>query len=110
MHMVVFITAGGHAEADRIGTTLVERGLAACVNIVGPMDSVYRWKGAVERAEEYLLIAKTVGERLEELTEAVMGLHSYTLPEVITLKVEGGSAPYLRWLEEGSTGAKNGKG
>lgn len=110
MHMVVFITAGGRAEAERIGTALVEGRLAACVNIVGPMNSIYRWRGAVERAEEYLLIAKTVEGRLEELTEAAVRLHSYSLPEVIALKVEGGSSPYLRWLEEGATGPAKGNG
>ncbi len=106
MHMVVFITVGGRAEADRISNSLVERGLAACVNVVGPIDSVYRWKGAVERAEEYLLLAKTVGERLDELKELVTGLHSYSLPEIIALRVEGGSAPYLRWLEESVSGMR----
>jgi len=110
MHMVVFITVGGDAEADRIGTALVEGKLAACVNVIGPIDSVYRWRGTVEKAEEYLLVVKTVQERLEELTEAVMRLHSYSLPEIIALRIEGGSAPYLRWLEEGSTGSKKGKG
>jgi periplasmic divalent cation tolerance protein len=110
MHMVVFITAGGRAEAERIGSALVEGRLAACANIVGPISSVYRWKGAVERAEEYLVIAKTVQDRLEALGEAVKRLHSYSLPEVIALRVEGGSIPYLRWLEEGSTGPEGGKG
>jgi periplasmic divalent cation tolerance protein len=110
MHMVVFITAGGRAEAQRIATALVEERLAACVNVIGPMKSVYRWKGNVEKAEEYLLVAKTLGERLEKLKEAVMSLHSYSLPEIIAVKIEGGSAPYLRWLEEGSTGSKKENG
>jgi periplasmic divalent cation tolerance protein len=110
MHMVVFITAGGRAEAEKIGNALVEGRLAACANIVGPISSVYRWEGAVERAEEYLVIAKTVQDRLEELAEAVKRLHSYSLPEVIALKVEGGSLPYLRWLEEGSAGPESVKG
>jgi periplasmic divalent cation tolerance protein len=109
MHMVVFITAGRRAEAEMIGSALVEKRLAACVNIVGPISSIYRWEGAVERAEECLIIAKTVGDRLEELREEVERLHSYSLPEIVALKVEGGSPEYLRWLEEGSSG-KEGKG
>lgn len=109
MHMVVFITAGGRGEAEKIGSTLVEEGLAACVNAVGPITSVYRWKGRVERAEEHLLIVKTVGDRLGELTERVKSLHSYSMPEIIALRIEGGSAEYLRWLEEGSAGGEKGQ-
>jgi periplasmic divalent cation tolerance protein len=109
MHIVVFITVGGRCEADRIGGTLVEEGLAACVNTVGPITSVYRWKGRVERAEEHLLIAKTVGNRLEELMERVKSLHSYSVPEIIALRIEGGSTEYLRWLEDGSAGLKRGQ-
>lgn len=99
MHMVVFITVGGRGEAERIGSTLVEEGLAACVNTVGPIASVYRWGGRVERAEEHLLIAKTEGDLLDVLTERVKSLHSYSVPEVIAFRIEGGSAEYLRWLE-----------
>lgn len=109
MHMVVFITAGGRGEAEKIGSTLVEEGLAACVNTIGPITSAYRWKGRVERAKEYLLIVKTVGNSLGELTERVKGLHSYSMPEIIALKIEGGSAEYLRWLEENSSGGKKGQ-
>lgn len=104
MHMVVFITVGGRAEGERIGAALVEGKLAACVNIVGPVSSIYRWKGSVERADEFLLIAKTVGERLGELAGRVAELHSYALPEVIAFKVEGGSEPYLKWVKDGSSG------
>ena len=106
MHMVVFITAGGRGEAEKIGSALVEEGLAACVNTVGPITSVYRWKGRVERAEEHLLIVKTIEDSLGELTKRVKSLHSYSVPEIIALRIEGGSAEYLRWLEEGSGGKK----
>jgi periplasmic divalent cation tolerance protein len=109
MYMVVFITVGGRGEAEKIGSALVEEGLAACVNAVGPITSVYRWKGRVEKVEEHLLIAKTVGARLGELTERVKVLHSYSVPEIIALRIEAGSAEYLRWLEEGSSGGKAGE-
>lgn len=99
MHMVVFITVGGAEESERIGSALVEEGLAACVNTVGPITSVYRWRGRVERAIEYLLIVKTISDRLEELIKRVKDIHSYSVPEIIALKIEEGSEEYLRWLD-----------
>lgn len=102
MQMVVFITVGGRDEGDRIGRALVDERLAACVNIMGPIASMYRWEGAVECAEEYLLIAKTVKGRLGKLVERVKSLHSYKVPEIIAVRIEGGSEEYLRWVSEGS--------
>jgi periplasmic divalent cation tolerance protein len=102
--LVVLSTVGSAEDAERIARELVERGLAACVNVVPNLVSIYRFKGAVERDEEQLLIMKTTAERLEALQQAVVELHPYELPELIALRVEGGYAPYLAWLEEGCRG------
>lgn len=99
------LSAVGTAEdAERIARALVEGGLAACVNIVPAVTSVYRWKGRVERGEERLLVVKTRADRFEALREAIISLHPYELPEVIALPIEAGHAPYLAWLDEGVRG------
>jgi periplasmic divalent cation tolerance protein len=85
-------------EAERIAAALVERRLAACVQIVGPVRSVYRWKGAVEQADEWLCIIKTVGPQYGDVEAAICELHSYECPEVIATPVAAGSAAYLEWL------------
>lgn len=96
---VVLVTCGNSSEATKIAHTVVERKLAACVNMtLEPVHSVYRWKGKVETASEYLLVIKTSTERLKELEEEVLGLHSYETPEFLVLNVEGGSAGYLEWI------------
>lgn len=98
--LVVLSTVGGAGDADRIARALVERRLAACVNVVPGVVSVYRWKGAVEREAELLLVIKTRAERLDELKEALAELHPYEVPEALALPVEGGLAPYLAWLDD----------
>ena len=96
--MIVIITSGGSAaEADRIGSALVEDRLAACVQIV-PVASIYRWRGAVEHAAEHVLHIKTRAELAGGVEARVRALHSYDLPELIVLPVSGGSAEYLAWL------------
>lgn len=97
---VILTTAGSKEEAQKIAHALVERRLAACVNIAGPIDSVYRWKGAVENAQEWLLIIKTTAAAFQPVRDAIRELHSYDLPECIMLRVEGGSAEYLSWIGE----------
>jgi periplasmic divalent cation tolerance protein len=97
---IVLSTAGSEAEAHKIAQALVERRLAACVNIVGQIQSVYRWKGAVERAPEYLLIIKTTAVAFPRVCEAVRELHSYELPECIMLPIEAGSEDYLDWIAQ----------
>jgi periplasmic divalent cation tolerance protein len=99
--VVVLMTCGTRREAKRIASRLVERRLAACVNVLEtPMRSTYRWKGRVETAAEYLLLVKTARELLSALRSEVERMHSYEVPEVIALPIVGGSAVYLRWLGE----------
>jgi periplasmic divalent cation tolerance protein len=97
---IVLTTAGDREEAQKIASALVERRVAACVNIVGPIDSVYRWQGKVERAQEYLLIIKTTAAAADRVHEVNSELHSYELPECVVLPVEGGSEEYLAWIGE----------
>ncbi len=77
---------------------LVERRLAACVQVVGPVESRYRWEGRVETATEWLCVAKTTAERYDELEAVIVELHSYDVPEILAVPVVRGSAAYLRWL------------
>jgi periplasmic divalent cation tolerance protein len=97
---IVLSTAGSEEEARKIAQALVELRLAACVNIVGPIHSVYRWKGGVESAPEHLLIIKTTAEAFPRVRDAIRGLHSYELPECILLPIEAGSEDYLKWIGE----------
>lgn len=97
---VVLSTAGSEEEARKIAHHLVEQQLAACVNIVPRIESVYRWQGKVESNREYLLLIKTSSEKFPQVSEAIRELHSYDLPECIALAVEDGSSAYLQWLEE----------
>lgn len=94
----VYMTAGSRAEAERIGRALVEERLAACVNILPGMTSIYRWKGAVESAAELVVIAKTRSALVDPLTRRVKELHSYEVPCVVEIPVGGGNPDYLRWL------------
>jgi periplasmic divalent cation tolerance protein len=98
--VVALSTVGTAEDAERIARALVERRLAACVNVVPGVVSFYRWKGAVEKDEERLLVIKTRAERLEALREALVELHPYEVPELVALPVEAGHAPYLAWLDE----------
>jgi periplasmic divalent cation tolerance protein len=96
---IVLVTCGSLQEARKIARSVVEKKLAACVNIsTAPVESVYRWKGKVETAKEHLLIIKTSMTRLKELEREVSRLHSYETPEFVVLQVAGGSTAYLRWL------------
>ncbi len=96
---LVLTTCGSPEEARRIAQELVERRLAACVNIVPQIESVYRWKGEVETATEWLLIIKTTADAFEQLRTALGKLHSYDVPECIEITIEDGSAAYLEWIE-----------
>jgi periplasmic divalent cation tolerance protein len=98
--LLVLTTSGSETEARKIAQALVERRLAACVNIVPRIQSVYRWEGRVEHAEEFLLLIKTVKAREEPVRTAIHELHSYDLPECIAVPIDSGSAEYLKWLSD----------
>lgn len=95
---VVLTTVGLIEKAEHLAKALVERRLAACVNIVGPIRSIYRWQGAIEDQQEYLLVIKTTKERAVELEAAFAELHPYELPEHVELSIAGGGPGYLDWI------------
>jgi len=98
-YVLVLVTCSSRREAQRIATNVVRRRLAACVNILGTsVRSVYRWKGKVEEAREFLLLIKTSRGRLNSLRGAISELHSYDVPEFIALPIVAGSPAYLSWL------------
>ena len=96
--IVVLLTAANGEEAVRLADMLIGAHLAACVQILPEMESVYRWEGKIERQPEILLLAKTTRSKFDELEREVRALHSYETPEIIALPVVAGSAPYLAWL------------
>ncbi|MCH2170954.1 divalent-cation tolerance protein CutA [Myxococcota bacterium] len=100
---IVLITAPDDEVSSRIARILVEERLAACVNIVPGIRSVYRWQGAVEEDSEFLLIAKTRSDRFEALARRAQELHPYELPEILMLPVEGGSDDYMDWVRSEAT-------
>ena len=97
--IAVFMTAANREEAVRLAQMLVEKRLAACVQILPEIESVYRWQGKIERQAEVLLIAKTTGARFEELEREVRILHSYDTPEIVAFPLTASSSPYLEWLK-----------
>ena len=97
---LILTTAGSEEEADKIAQALVERQLAACVNIVPQVKSTYRWQGKVEEAQEWLLIVKTTAAMFEKVRGTIAELHSYDLPECISVPIEDGSVEYLNWIGE----------
>jgi periplasmic divalent cation tolerance protein len=98
-HIVVLITTGSLEEGRGIARALVEERLAACVNIISPIQSVYRWEGELHDDQEVLLVAKTATGMLEQLAGRVKQLHSYELPEIIALPIVAGAKDYLRWID-----------
>jgi periplasmic divalent cation tolerance protein len=103
--ILVYVTAGSPAEGDRLARALVEERLAACVNRIAPVQSVYRWQGKVEQSEEELLIVKTRKTLFAALESRVRELHSYSVPEIIAVPIIDGSEGYLRWLGEQLSGS-----
>jgi len=102
--IIVLITASNKEEAATIGTTLVDERLAACVNIVHEVRSLFFWEGKTQDEQETLLIAKSRLVLMEKLVSRVKSLHSYAVPEVIALPIVAGSADYLSWLRENTEG------
>ena len=96
---IVLTTTGTREEAGKIARALVERRLAACVNVV-KIESVYRWKEAIESTEEWLLLIKTTAEAFSQVQAAIQELHTYDLPECVVLPIENGSEEYLAWIGE----------
>jgi periplasmic divalent cation tolerance protein len=105
--LVVFITTSNHEEAARLADSLVSERLAACVNIVPAIESVYRWEGKIARDTEALMIVKTTGGRYPDLERRVKELHSYSTPEVIAVGIERGSEQYLNWLRDSTATDEN---
>ena len=97
---LVLTTASSKEEARRLAKELVERRLAACVNIVPNINSIYRWKEKAEESQEFLLLMKTTESAIPKLRDAIQELHSYEVPECIVLPIEDGSEKNLNWIEE----------
>lgn len=99
--VVVLVTCGSAGEAQRIARALVERRLAACVNTLpAPVRSIYRWKGKIETAREFVLVIKSSRQKFPAVSRMIRAAHSYDIPEVIALPIVAGAAAYRRWLEE----------
>lgn len=103
--LFVFITCPDHASAEKIAEVLVERRLAACVNLIPGLTSVYRWDGKIEKDQEILLMAKTTQLTFAALEDCVTSLHPADLPEIIGLPVQAGLAGYLQWVANETTSA-----
>ena len=97
--IIILVTTGSEAEAEKIARTLVEERLIACANILSPVRSIYRWEGKVQDDHEWLLIIKTQQAHFAAVEARVRSLHSYQVPEVIALSVVDGSERYLGWVK-----------
>src|SRR5262245_44204283 len=97
---VIFVTTGSETEAETIAKALVEERLVACVNILPPVRSIYRWEDKVTDEREWLMVMKTTTERFSAIEKRVQALHSYQVPEVIALPIVAGAEGYLRWLRD----------
>ncbi len=97
-YIQVLTAVGSEEEADRIGAALIDARLAACVQVLGPIASRYRWKGKVEEAQEWLCLAKTEAARYAEVEAAIRDAHSYEEPEILAVAVAAGSKGYLDWV------------
>lgn len=98
--ILAFTTCDSQAEAHRLARALVDGNLAACVNILPPVTSIYRWKGKIEETPEWLLLIKTSAPLFENLKQQFPTMHSYEVPELIGVPILDGAAPYLKWLDE----------
>jgi len=98
--IIVLVTCGSEEEALKIANALVESRLAACVNLVAPIRSIYRWEERIWDEKEWLLIIKTQRDRFEDLEKKVKSLHSYSVPEIVSLPIVEGSSSYLNWITE----------
>ena len=101
--LVVFSTFPDPDKASQVARTLVSENLAACVNLVGPVRSIYRWEGEISDDSETLAVIKTTREQFEAMRARLVELHPYDVPEVIALPIEAGHAPYLAWVADAVT-------
>ena len=99
-YLVVFITTSSYEEARKIADALVDLKKAACVSIVPKVNSLFRWKGKIEEAEESLMVVKTRAELFPDVVSTVKGIHSYEVPEIIALPIVEGNPDYLKWIDE----------
>lgn len=97
---LVYITIDSYAAAETLGKKLIEEKLVACVNILANMTSFYRWQGAIETGKETVILAKTRTSLVDQLTARVKSLHSYTVPCVVAVPIEGGNPDFVKWVEQ----------
>jgi periplasmic divalent cation tolerance protein len=98
--VLLYITVSTRDEAVKIGALLVEERLAACVNIIEGMSSIYRWEGRIHMETEVVIISKTVADLVEKLTQRVKSIHSYTVPCIVSIPITGGNPDFLKWIED----------
>ena len=103
-YTLIMVTASSREEAEKIATTLLERKLIACANILGPVSSRFWWQGKIDSAEEYMIFMKTKRELFDQVADNVKQLHSYEVPEIIALPIVEGAKPYLEWINSSLTG------
>lgn len=106
--LLVLTTVGTEEEANQIAAELIDRRLAACVNINRGVTSVFRWQGQIQRDSEYLLIVKTMEDRFGDVSEAIREMHSYDCPEILALNAQPGDIRFLNWLQESTRPAEAG--
>ncbi len=102
--ILVFSTFPDAETARRVGRELIQHKLAACVNLLPDIESIYRWKGAIESATEVLLLIKSTRWKYQLLEAKILELHPYEVPEIISVRLDSGNIPYLRWIEESLNG------
>jgi periplasmic divalent cation tolerance protein len=100
MYIIIFVTAPDKPQASHIAHELIAHKLAACVNMLEHVESLFWWQGKVDRAEEVLLVIKSTNAKLPKIIQVVKAIHSYECPEIIALPVIGGYKPYLKWIDE----------
>ena len=105
---IVLCTTGSEEEARKIAHHLINQQLAACVNVLPRIESIYRWQGKIESSREFLLLIKTTAERFPSVRDAILELHSYDLPECISIEIDDGSSEYLSWIEDSTSGRSEG--
>lgn len=99
MHIVILVTASSKKEAQKIAAVLIKQKLAACVNLVGKVDSIFFWENKLQKAKEFLLVIKSTRAKFARIVKLIKSLHSYKVPEIIGLPIIVGDKPYLRWID-----------